>query len=127
MKVLLTKQRIISYPSHTLTHISRRKKPDLEIWIFTLMLTLFLTYPYLPRKDRMYSNQALYFVNTSLILYFRLYVKIILLRITGMFSTAEISIVAIRGHVYPEWFAFHVIISFQKIKPKWMCLNLCKT
>lgn len=119
MKALLIKKRLISYPSHTFTHISRREKYDLEIWMFTSIITLFLTYPYVPGKDRIYSNQALYFVNTSLILYFRLHLKIILLRLGGMFSTTEISTVAIRSHVYPEWFAFHVIVSSQKNKA-WM-------
>ena len=58
------------YPPHTLTHISQRRKPGFEIWMFALMYPLFLIYPYVPGKDRMNNNQASYFVSTCLILYF---------------------------------------------------------
>ena len=57
------------YPPHTLTHISQRKKPGFEIWMFALMSPLFLTYPYVPGKDRRNNNQASYFVSTHLILH----------------------------------------------------------
>ena len=37
--------------------------------MLALISPLFLTYPYVPGKDRMTNNQASYFVSTRLILY----------------------------------------------------------